>query len=78
MFVGDINFDGPVRHYVEKGLSTYNTSFELVAKYIREADYAIGNLESPYGTTEMRNHPVHVPVKSAFLLAHPESVEALR
>ena len=77
IFVGDINFDGPTRYYVERGFSTYNSSFEFVAKYIREADYAIGNLESPLGTETMRKHPAHAAVKSVYLMAHPESVKSL-
>ena len=49
-----------------------------MAKYIREADYAIGNLVSPLGTETMKKHPAHAAVKSVYLMAHPESVKALR
>lgn len=75
--MGDINFDGPTRYYAERGFSTYNSSFEFVAKHIRKADYAIGNLESSLGTEKMIKHPVSA-VKSVYLMAYPESVRALR
>ncbi|CAH3032033.1 unnamed protein product [Porites evermanni] len=48
VFVGDIAFSGPVRYYVENGYYSYNDSFKDVAKYIREADVSVANLESPF------------------------------
>ena len=48
LFVGDITFSGPVKYYVERNYHTYNDSFIDVAPYIRQADIAVANLESPF------------------------------
>ena len=53
IFVGDINFGDYVKRYVRQGYTKYNDTMENVAEIIREADIAVGNLESPFVTKPM-------------------------
>ena len=79
MFVGDIVLDGPIRYYGSRQNSKYNDTFAKIAPIIRQADVAIGNLESPFGTEDMRKRPVRKHVgDSPFLLASHESAESLK
>ena len=48
LFVGDVSFSVPLKYYVEHGYHTYNDSFNEVAKYVRNADISVANLESPF------------------------------
>ena len=53
IFVGDIHFGDYVRGNVNHGYNNYNDTMEKVADIIREADIAVGNLESPFVTKPM-------------------------
>lgn len=48
VFAGDISFSDPVRSDVQRNLCSYNDTLIQLSRYIREADIAIGNLESSY------------------------------
>ena len=60
IFVGDISFNGCVKKYVDQGYISYtmvhNDSMVKVAKIIREADIAVGNLESPFVSKSMQKN----------------------
>ncbi|EDO44155.1 predicted protein, partial [Nematostella vectensis] len=74
-FVGDISFDGIQKIFNNMGMCSYNDSLRSVAPILRQSDLAVGNLESPYGTKNMRkNHFWGKPR----LMADAESVSALR
>ena len=76
LFVGDIAFSGPVRYHVENGHHMYNESFKDVAKYIREADISVANLESPFVDHESYRN---FKGKKAFVLdASAEAASSLR
>ena len=46
IFGGDVSFSGIVKHQIETGKCTYNTSFEVIRKYFKEADEVVVSLES--------------------------------
>ena len=46
IFGGDVSFSGIMKHQIETGKCTYNTSFEVIRKYFKEADEVVVNLES--------------------------------
>ncbi|EDO39386.1 predicted protein [Nematostella vectensis] len=48
VFTGDVSFGGAVRYYAEKGYYKYNEALAKVAPYLRQADIAIVNYESPF------------------------------
>ncbi|XP_046854389.1 uncharacterized protein LOC124447480 isoform X2 [Xenia sp. Carnegie-2017] len=75
IFVGDINFNGCVKYYVKHGFNTYNDTLAEVADVIREADIAVGNLESSLTTKSMTSK--RVTDKRLLIDADPRSVEAL-
>ena len=77
MFAGDISFSGPVQYYARHGCHTYNDSFSQVAADIRGADFAVGNLESPFVTKEMLAER-YQGKKSVYLDADVESASSLR
>ncbi|CAB4003863.1 Hypothetical predicted protein, partial [Paramuricea clavata] len=54
IFVGDISFGRCVRKYVDHGYNNYNDTMVKVAGIIRDADIAVGNLESPFVTKAMQ------------------------
>ena len=56
IFVGDISFNGCVKKYVDQGYTSYNDTMVKVAKIIREADIAVGNLESPFVSKSMQKN----------------------
>ena len=56
IFVGDISFDGCVRKYVDQGYISYNDTMLKVAKIIRKADIAVGNLESAFVSKSMQKY----------------------
>ncbi|XP_046854390.1 capsule biosynthesis protein CapA-like [Xenia sp. Carnegie-2017] len=75
IFVGDINFDGCVKYYVNHGFNTYNDTLAEVADVIREADIAVGNLECSLTTKSMTSKGI---MKHKILVdADPSSVKAL-
>ena len=53
LFVGDVSFSTPLKYYVEHGYHTYNDSFNEVAKYVKNADFSVANLESPFVSKDM-------------------------
>ena len=75
-FVGDINLGGPVRYQHIHENCSYNKPFELVSKFLKESDLAIGNLESPFATKDM-NKDAQVQFMPR-LRADTDSGEALR
>lgn len=77
LFVGDISFSGPVRYYVKHNYTSYNDSFIDAAPFIREADIAVANLESPFASTDLYNNQYKKDWK-VILDSSPEAVSALR
>ena len=77
VFAGDINFSDPVRFDVKRHLYSYNDTLKRVAQYIREADIAFGNLESPFVPKQALSGRVLVG-KRIFLEAEKKSAPALR
>ena len=77
LFVGDISFSSPVKYYVEHKYHTYNDSFNDVARYIREADISVGNLESPFVSKDVYRH-MYKGKKTVILEASPKAAPALR
>ena len=75
IFVGDINFNGCVKYYVNHGFNTYNDTLAEVADVIREADIAVGNLECSLTTKAMTKN---ITNKIILIDADPRSVEALK
>ena len=47
IFGGDVSFSGIMKHQIETGKCTYNTSFEVIRKYFKEVDEVVVNLENP-------------------------------
>ncbi|KAJ7355051.1 hypothetical protein OS493_028266 [Desmophyllum pertusum] len=76
LFAGDISFSGPIKYYVEHKYNTYNDCFNDVARYIREADISVGNLESPFVDKDVYRH-MYKGKKSIILDASPEAAPAL-
>ena len=76
IFVGDVSFDGVVRYYVNHGYNNYNDTMEKVAEIIREADIAVGNLESPFVTKSMQKD--RLKGKVIFLDADHRCVSAIQ
>ncbi|XP_058954450.2 capsule biosynthesis protein CapA-like [Pocillopora verrucosa] len=76
VFAGDINFSDPVRFDVKRHLYSYNDTLKRVAQYIREADIAFGNLESPFVPKQALSGRVLVG-KRIFLEAEKKSAPAL-
>ena len=77
VFAGDINFSDPVRSDVKKHLYGYNDTLSRLASYIREADVAFGNLESPF-VPEKALSAKNKGAKLIFLNAEKQSSSALR
>ncbi|CAB3991400.1 Hypothetical predicted protein, partial [Paramuricea clavata] len=77
IFVGDISFARCVRKYVDHGCNNYNDTMIKVAGIIREADIAVGNLESPFVTKMMLKDRFNGR-KKIFLHADHRSAAALR
>ena len=79
VFAGDISFYGSVRYYVQHGYHSYNDTFRRIAPYIKEADIAVVNFESPLVTKEMlRQKAKKGGMKPVFLNADAESASSLR
>ena len=79
MFVGDISFDGPVKYYSDRHYHTYNETFDKVASILRQADLAIGNLESPFVNQSMLEDKYSGSTRKTVVInADPTSVSALR
>ena len=76
LFAGDISFSGPVGYYVKRNYHSYNDSFNEVAPFIRKADIAVGNLESPFVSEDVYNSKFK-GVKKAILDSSPEAVSSL-
>ena len=76
LFVGDITFAGPVKYYVEHDYHTYNDSFNEVAPYIRQADIAVANLESPFTRKDVYRYKFNG--KLVTLEASPTAAPSLR
>ena len=66
-----------MRRDVESKLYAYNDTFLNVASYIRDADVALGNLESPFVPKEALSHKNEGGVR-IFLEADKRSASALR
>ena len=77
VFAGDINFSDPVRSGVKKHLYEYSDTLKRLAPYIREADVAFGNLESPF-VPEKALSAKNKGAKVIFLNAEKQSSSALR
>jgi hypothetical protein len=77
IFVGDISFGRCVRKYVDHGYNNYNDTMVKVAEIIREADIAVGNLESPFVTNTMLKDRFNGQ-KRFFLHADHRSATALQ
>jgi hypothetical protein len=77
IFVGDICFNGCVRKYVDHGYNNYNDTMVKVAGIIREADIAVGNLESPFASKTMLKDRFN-GLKGTFMYSVPRSVTALQ
>ena len=76
--MGDISFSTATKYYVEHGYHTYNDTFKEVASYIREADFSIGNLESPFVGDKMYQYIYRKGPKKVLLDSDPSAVSALR
>lgn len=77
VFAGDINFSDPVRSDVKRHLYGYNDTLSRLARYIREADLAFANLESPF-VPKMALSNKNNGAKLIFLNAEKQSSSALR
>ena len=77
LFVGDVSFAGPVKYYVEHDYHTYNDSFNEVAPYIRQADIAVANLESPFVSKDVYRYK-YKGKRLVFLDSSPKAAPALR
>ena len=75
--MGDVSFSGAVRYYVEHKHQTYNTSLADVARFIRDADFSVANLESSFVDEASLSHK-YKGRKEQLLDAGPRSVSALR
>ena len=76
LFAGDISFSGPVGYYVKHNYHSYDDSFNEVAPFIRKADIAVGNLESPFVNEDVHDSKFK-GAKSVLLDSRPEAVSAL-
>ncbi|CAH3017436.1 unnamed protein product [Porites evermanni] len=76
LFVGDVSFSVPLKYYVEHGYHSYNDSFNEVAKYVRNADISVANLESPFVSKDMYRYKLKG--KSVVLDASSDAASALR
>ena len=76
LFVGDVSFSVPLKYYVEHGYHTYNDSFNEVAKYVKNADFSVANLESPFVSKDMYRYKLKG--KSVVLDASSDAASALR
>ena len=76
LFVGDVSFSVPLKYYVEHGYHTYNDSFNEVAKYVKNADISVANLESPFVSKDMYRYKLKE--KSVVLDASSDAASALR
>lgn len=75
-FVGDVHLGGVFQYQNKHGYCTYNEIFQHVAKYLRESDLAVGNLEAPFIRKDMEKDE-----QTDFLprlRADPGSVESLK
>ena len=77
VFAGDISFADPVRSDVKKHLYGYNDTLSLLGGYIRQADLAFGNLESPFVFEQALSNKI-IDAKLTFLKAEKQSSSALR
>ncbi|KAL9982591.1 hypothetical protein ACROYT_G004653 [Oculina patagonica] len=77
VFAGDINFSDPVRSDVKQHLYSYKDTLSKVTRYIREADIAFGNLESPFVPKRALSKKNN-GAKLIFLDAEKQSSSALR
>ena len=77
MFVGDISFSGPVKYYEKRGFYTYNDTFNEVAPYIRQADIAVANLESPFVSKDVYRYK-YKGKRLIILDSSPKAAPALR
>ncbi|KAM7439661.1 hypothetical protein ABFA07_010983 [Porites harrisoni] len=76
LFVGDVSFSTPLKYYVEHGYHTYNDSFNEVAKYVKNADFSVANLESPFVSKDMYRYKMKG--KNVVLDASSDAASALR
>ena len=76
LFVGDVSFSTPLKYYVEHGYHTYNDSFNEVAKYVKNADFSVANLESPFVSEDMYRYSMKG--KNVVLDASSDAASALR
>ncbi|XP_028405176.1 uncharacterized protein LOC114527664 [Dendronephthya gigantea] len=77
IFVGDVSFGSCIMYYVNHGYNYYNDTLVKVAGPIKNADIAVGNLESPYVTKTMMKDS-YKGRKNVYINAHPDSAAALR
>lgn len=68
--LGDIAFFGRCS---VAGNADINKYFEEVAQHLKNFDYVVGNLETPFSVKKKTNGP-----KSAYICADPENVELLK
>ena len=78
IFGGDVSFSGIVRRNVKLGKCTYNTSFEKIRPYLKEAKHVVVNLENPVAEEVDSNvFPQHQE-KSVGLFAEEGSLQAMK
>ena len=76
IFGGDVSFSGIVKRNVELGKCTYNTSFEKIRPYLKEADNVVVNLENPVVEKEKADLP-KLSGKAVGLISVEESLGSL-
>ena len=78
IFGGDISFSGIMKRKIDSGKCTYNTSFETIRKYLREADEVIVNLENPVAEKEKIDKLPKHKLKKIHLISDEESLSAMK
>lgn len=78
IFGGDVSFSGIMKRKIESGKCTYNTSFEKISKYFKEADEVVVNLENPVAEREKMNKLPKHELKNIHLLSDEESLAAMK
>ena len=74
---GDVSFAGIICYLARKGYCKYNDSFTLLQPVTNETDFALVNLESPIGNTEIPPKKLDEG-KAIHLMAEEKSLEALK
>ena len=74
---GDVSFAGIIYYLARKGYCKYNDSFTLLQPVTNETNFALVNLESPIGNTEIPPKKLDEG-KAVHLMAEEKSLEALK